>query len=167
MARDTPENEPSAVATLPAERVETISTSPLLLSVRRDEYIVVPPAEHDRRLAVRYRDWERLQQDVRKAGRSELGFLAILWPLSFGVAATSLFSIMPMASARDLPAWVIPSYMAATVAGIALGSVFALLHWKLAKTVRGNLEEIVAEMGRIGAVPGSPGGHAEGGSFVG
>jgi hypothetical protein len=162
MAKDPPDNQLSTVPTLPAERVETISTSPLLLSVKRDEYIVVPPADHDRRLAIRYRDWGRLQGDIRRAGQSEHGFLAILWPLCFGVAATSLFSIMPMVSAKDLPAWVIPSYVAATVAGVALGSVFAFLHWKLAETVRGNLEEIIAEMGRIGAVPAEPGASAEG-----
>ena len=163
MAKEAPENELSPVPTLPVEQMETISTSPLLLAVKRDEYIVVPPAEHDRRLAVRYRDWERLQEDVRGAGKPEQGFLAVLWPLSFGMAATSGFSIMPMATAEHLPAWLVPFYALATVFGVALGCVFFLLDWRYGKTVRGKLQSIAEEMRRIGGVLAEPEAHMKGG----
>jgi hypothetical protein len=148
MATDIPQDGPSA--SLPVETVEKITTSELFLAVKRDVYIDVPPPHRERRLAIRYADWDRLKANLQRLAAT-LGhdFLSIVYSVLFGFAGSSGLSIIPILKTKDLPAWVAPSYIISTIAALLLGGVCAVLDWNNRAEVRGNVQYIVNEMGKI------------------
>jgi hypothetical protein len=148
MATDIPQDEPSGIS--PVETVEKITTSELFLAVKRDVYIDVPPAHRERRLAIRYADWDRLKANLERLAAT-LGhdFLSIVYSVLFGFAGSSGLSIMPILKTNDLSPWVAPLYITSTIFALLFGGVCVVLDWKNRGEARGNIQYIVKDMAKI------------------
>lgn len=152
MTKSPPEDEPQVGRTPSGENEETVgSFSDSGVKFRRNIEIGLPKPSEDLYLAIRWSEWDAIQRDVVRAKQPEYAFLAILWPLFFGMAATAGFSIIPVLVAKTvLPPWVESFYILGTGFFLVLGSVMVVLHRKMKKAEGGKLDDILANMKRIG-----------------
>lgn len=153
MTTNPPEDEPSASNTPLEESEGTVnSISESGVTLRRDMEIDLPNPYEDRYLAIRWSEWGALQTDIRRKKRPGYAFLAILWPLFFGMAWSAGLSIIPVIEAKTvLPPWVESFYILGTGFLVVLGVVFTVLDRKMKKLESGKLDDILSNMKRISA----------------
>src|SRR5437870_5803539 len=89
--------------------------------------IAVPTPTTEARLAIRRSDWNRIRRNVLRFKEPQLN-LPVWYSICFGFAASSLVSIAPIAVTKDLPTWVLPSYVFATFFSLILGIILARLN---------------------------------------
>jgi hypothetical protein len=97
--------------------------------------IAVPPAHTEARLAIRLLDWRRIRRSL-DACKQRQPALSVWYSVSFGVAGSAGFSIIPIVMASNLPAWVAPFYVIATVFSL----LFGIALWIIEKNLYGHLE---------------------------
>ena len=83
------------------------------LNWTRDEQIAVPSADRERRMAVRYHDWQRIKRSLDRISHP-LPKLEVVFSFLFGIAATSGFSMVAAQAAQTSSPWVMMKSMART-----------------------------------------------------
>jgi hypothetical protein len=110
--------------------------------------IAVPTPTTEARLAIRRSDWNRIRRNVLRLKEPQLN-LPVWYSIFFGFAASSLVSIAPIAVTKDLPAWVLPSYVFATLFSLILGTILARLNKHLNQQRQSEVENLDADMDEI------------------
>jgi len=81
----------------------------------RAESISVPAPDREGRLAVRRADWDRIKRSLANCTRKP-SLLPVWYSILFGVSGSAGLTIVPLLVTKDLPAWVLPAYIIATLA---------------------------------------------------
>src|SRR5262249_43496843 len=76
-------------------------------------------------------------------------YVSTWYSICFGVAGSAGFSIIPIGATKDLPAWVWPLYIMATVASGFLGIVLVWLDRRLNQQRRSQIADLDADMNEI------------------
>lgn len=121
------------------------------LNWSRDESIAVPSPDSEGRMAIRCSDWARIKRklsDILKPPSR----LQIVYSILFGVAGSSALSIIPLAIAKNLPAWVLPLYICVFLFSLVGGSVFVYVEKENLKKRRADIKEIETDMNEIESV---------------
>jgi len=118
------------------------------LNWTREEAIALPAPEKEGRLAIRRSDWQRIKRCIRR-GEQPLSNLPTWYSVCFSVAASAAVSIIPIAAASGLPAWVTPSYVVVTVGAVVLGIVLVLIERRLASNRATAMTELREDIDEI------------------
>ena len=103
------------------------------------------PDPSEARLVIRRADWQRIRAALNgiSSARPNLG---VWYALSFGVAGATGVSILPVAAARDLPAWVTPMYVCVALSSAIIAGVLLWLERTVGGAIRSRLMEVDLEM---------------------
>lgn len=118
------------------------------LNWSRDESIDLPKPETEGRLAIRRQDWKRLRTRIQQTDDSSWN-LSVVYSTLFGAAASAGLSVIPIAAARELPAWVSPLYVCFFLFSLLGGFVFLAIDRKLQTMRHSERQGIIEEMGEI------------------
>jgi protein-S-isoprenylcysteine O-methyltransferase Ste14 len=86
-------------------------------------------------------DWRRIKAKLSRATAPAQDFSGVYY-LLFGISGSALLSLIPLAVARGLPAWVTPLYLCFFVFSL----LFALALVRLNKDVRASRQSAIAEI---------------------
>ncbi|MGD0996318.1 MAG: hypothetical protein ABR909_12445 [Candidatus Bathyarchaeia archaeon] len=117
---------------------------------KREEQITVPTYSQERRIAIRYLDWDRCKRRLSKA-RNEKPRLDLVFSFLFGITATSGFSIATFYAEphANLPNWAYPFFYLLLVFSLGTGFVFVYLDRKLNTNRESEIDDIINEMESI------------------
>jgi hypothetical protein len=120
------------------------------LTWAREEAITVPIASQERRIAIRYLDWDRCKRKLRKV-KEQVPRLHLVFSFLFGIAASSLFSIITLSAnpQSQLPAWVSPLYVLLLLFSLATALVFVYVDHAMRKGKESVIDEIIEDMDSI------------------
>ena len=124
------------------------SSSEQVLNWKREEPIAVPSSDRERRMAIRYSDWERLKRRLSRVV-DPVPRLSVVYSILFGIAASSGLSIIPIAKSQGLPSWVTPLYACVCVFSLLCGFVFVWVDRKVRSGMESELQDIEADMNDI------------------
>jgi hypothetical protein len=110
--------------------------------------IAVPTPLTEGRVAIRRLDWARIRRDLKRCSEPQ-PTLSVWYSICFGVAGSAGFSIIPIGATKDLPVWVWPLYIIATVASGFLGIVLVWLDRRLNQQRQSQIAGLEAEMDQI------------------
>ena len=119
-----------------------------VLSWEREEQITVPSPARERRIAIRYRDWERLKRRLSQV-TYPISKLSIVYSVLFGVAASSGLSIIPIMESWGLLSWMTSFYVCVFVSSLLNGCVLFWFDCGVRSQRRSELLEIKNEMKEI------------------
>lgn len=118
------------------------------LNVKRQEQIALPSPKHEKRMAIRYSDWERVRRNLATALKP-VPKLTEAYYFLFGFAGSAFLSLLPLLYAEKLPAWVNPLFFLIFIFSLACGIIFVSLEKKLKGTSISNLDSIMTDMAEI------------------
>lgn len=119
-----------------------------VLNWKREEFIAVPSLDREKRMAIRCSDWERLKRRLSRVA-DPVPRLSVVYSILFGIAATSGFSIIPIAASEDLPSWVTSLYICVCASSFLCGCVFVWIDRKVRSGKESELQDIKADMNDI------------------
>lgn len=121
------------------------------LNYTREDQISIPLSHHERRMAIRCSDWERLKRKLSRAFKAAPR-LSIVYSILFGVAGSAGLSIIPIASSTGLPSWVTPLYVCIFILGLLSAFVFVCVDKGLCAGRESQIDEIKTDMKEIEAM---------------
>src|SRR5208337_2696939 len=80
--------------------------------VNRDRTISIPSPDSDREMAIRCADWRMLERRLTVAASDPPKDYSTLYGIFFGLSGSAWLSLIPLAIIKNLPTWVLPSYIA-------------------------------------------------------
>lgn len=119
-----------------------------VLNWMREEAIAVPSPGRETRMAIRRSDWERLKRRLSRVVDS-VPRMSVVYSILFGIAATSGFSIIPIAASTNLPSWVTPFYVCVCAFSLFCGIVFVCIDRKVRSGKKSELQDIGSDMNEI------------------
>ena len=111
----------------------------------QEQHIAPPLPGAERRMPIRYMDWERVKGRVSHMGHP-LPRLPIAYSVFFGISATAGLSLIPLASAGDLPTWVMIVYGSVTFGALGIAAVCVYLDRRLRSEARSDAAECLSDM---------------------
>src|ERR1041384_1634190 len=105
---------------------------------------------HERRLAVRESDWNRLKRNISSIKTAPLS-LSVISSILFGFAGSTLITMIPLFFTTGLPPWVIPAYGAAAVATLIPAVAMVVVEKFYLKTKARDSDEVLTDMNEIAA----------------
>lgn len=93
-----------------------------VLTVKTQDNVHLPSSEARQCYSVRRLDWQRFKRNLDRVATRHREF-ELWWALCFGFAAPTLISVIPLAIATDVPAWVVPAYLISAIAATLIGLV--------------------------------------------
>lgn len=127
------------------------------LTYTRNDSIALPQSAAENRFAIRMSDWQRLGRYVASCKKEMQPNLSGWYFLCFGVSGSAFLSIVPLAVATGLPAWVVPVYICVAIATLVLALVLVGISKWLHQQRTDRLEELRKEMSEIESGFGSIG----------
>ena len=118
------------------------------ICVRRKDPLIVPPQNSDGRLAIRLSDWCRIKTKLSGVAKPAPDFSGVYYVL-FGISGSALLSLIPLAVARGLPAWVTPLYLCFFVFSLLCASVLVWANKDVRRSRRSSIVEILADIKEI------------------
>jgi len=117
---------------------------------RHEDPIGVPASMQERRIAIRYLDWDRCKRNLQKV-RKEAPRLDIVFSFLFGIAAMSLFSLITFYEnpQTQYPQWTYPVYYLLFAFSLAIAFVFVYTDQKLRQKKESDIDEIIEDMESI------------------
>ncbi len=117
---------------------------------KREESITVPSSGYEKRIAIRYLDWERCKRKLQKIQKDKPR-LDLVFSFLFGITATSGFTIATFYAQPniDLPNWAYPFFSLLLAFSLVTGFVFVYLDRKLGQVRESDIKEIVDDMDGI------------------
>jgi hypothetical protein len=111
--------------------------------------------DDDRDLVLRRTDWSHLKGSLGKLQDARPN-LSVWYAVAFAAAAVAGASILPVASAKDLPLWVTPLYVCVSLSCAIIGAVLVWLDKRFGQEIRSRIRDIEADIREIeqGAEPG-------------
>lgn len=117
-----------------------------VLNYTRTDSVALPQSAAELRFAIRKSDWERLKRSIGKCRTGASPNLSGWYFCCFGVAASAIVSIIPLAVATGVPPWVVPAYWCVTVFATVLGVVLFVIDRRLGREKQDRLEELGIDM---------------------
>lgn len=111
----------------------------------------LPTPEKEMRYGIRKADWERLRRKCKNL-KSQPGWLQSIGSACIGLAVSAALTIPTILLTEKIPAWIIPSYAAATLAGFAVGICLLLLDYKVMKQLKQDAKELELDMQEVEAL---------------
>jgi H+/Cl- antiporter ClcA len=120
------------------------------LTWKREEPISVPVAGQERRIAIRYLDWDRCKRKLNKI-RQQVPRLHLVYSFLFGITATSGFSLITFYTNPEtkLPAWGYPLYLLAFLFSLAAAICFVYVDRKIWQQKESDIDDIIEDMESI------------------
>jgi hypothetical protein len=118
------------------------------ICIRREDPLVVPPQNSDGRIAIRVSDWRRIKAKLSRAAKPAPDFSGVYYVL-FGISGSALLSLIPLAVARGLPAWVTPLYLCFFVFSLLCALVLVRANKDVRKSRRSSVAELLADIKEI------------------
>lgn len=117
---------------------------------QREEPISVPMSAQERRIAIRYLDWNRCKKRLSKA-RQEVPRFHLVFSFLFGIAASSAFSLIAFYAnpAANFPAWVYPLFILVFVFSLCNGAIFVALDRRMRHGQKSDVDDILEDMESI------------------
>lgn len=120
--------------------------SELVVKVARDEHIAIPSSEQEKRIAIRYLDWDRIKTRLSRV-KEPVPRLHLIYSWLFGVSSTSCLTIITLSStSQNLPVWLIPLYWCVFIFALLCAIVFVYTDKKLSSKKVSDLTEIIDDM---------------------
>jgi hypothetical protein len=132
-----------------------------LVNVKRELQISIPSPESERVMAVRCADWKRLERGLNCVLDIPTNF-STLYGVLFGFGGSATLAIISLTYIKDLPAWVMPTFIALSVAFLFAGGFvvfFSRIQRKTRKTIMTNLLDDVRDIGSRYALEPTKGGE--------
>lgn len=120
------------------------------LSVKRDQSISLPASSQERRLAIRYLDWDRCKRKLKKI-RQRVPKLHLVYSFLFGITATSGFSLLTFSTQTEtkLPTWGYPLYSLIFVFSLVTAIVFVYVDRRIGFDKQSEIDDIIEDMKSI------------------
>lgn len=118
------------------------------LNWKREEPIDLPIPESEGRLAIRHQDWKRLKNRIQRVDNNSWD-LSVVYSTLFGISGSAGLSIIPIVSAKDLPAWVTPLYSCLFIFSLLCAVVFLVIDKKLKSKRQSDRQEVIDDMSDI------------------
>jgi hypothetical protein len=114
---------------------------------QRNEPISVPVSAQERRIAIRYLDWDRCKIRLSKT-RQEVPRFHLIFSFLFGIAASSAFSLSAFYAnpAANLPTWIYPLFMLIFVFSLCNGAIFVALDRRMRRDQKSDVDDILEDM---------------------
>jgi hypothetical protein len=127
-----------------------MSNEPTEITYRRDESISLPSTEQERRIAIRYRDWERCKKKLNKI-KQPIPRFHLVFSFLFGISASSGFSLVTLYTQPEakLPAWEFPLYWLLLVFSLGVAICFVYLDRQMRESKESDIDEIIEDMESI------------------
>lgn len=113
--------------------------------IRSDLRAMHPPVRMA--LVIPLAAWDRLIQRIN-AFKPEFRPRAVAYSVLFGICATTGLSVAPL-MISDAPSWAVPTYGAACVSAIAIGTGFVFVDKSLTKHQALRISQLAGEMEQI------------------
>lgn len=119
---------------------------PTPLNIERRTPLVLPSEEAEEAFLMRFAEWERLRTRIEKLKNPIAN--ASTWSATFlGLAVSFGLSLYPIVTATENPeAWVVPTFVVATIACFLLSLFTFWVHRKMAKVTQDAVDEICGDM---------------------
>lgn len=111
------------------------------LNWKREDHILLPSVDQEKRMAIRVLDWERLKRKLSTVDEP-IQKIAVVYSILFGVSASSGLSIIPLFMSEGLPAWVIPLYGCVCIFSLISAFIFVGIDWKFRSKKKSDIQEI-------------------------
>lgn len=120
------------------------------ISWKRDEAISIPSSSQERRIAIRYLDWDRCKKSLKKCNQPIPRF-HLVFSFLFGIAATSGFSLITflLNPLTNLPAWGYPLYSLVCIFSLFTGICFVYVDRKVRSERRSDIASVIEDMDAI------------------
>ena len=118
------------------------------LKWKRDESIDLPIPESEGRLAIRHQDWKRIKGKIRHFD-TKPSKLPVIYSVLFGFAGSAGLSIIPIATTKDLPPWILPLFICFFGFGLLCALVFVLIERRNKEKEQSVQIDIIEEMTEI------------------
>jgi len=119
------------------------------IRVPRDLNISIPSPDSDRVMAIRWADWKRLERSLTNALDPPKDY-STLYGVFFGLSGSAFLSLISLAIIKDLPAWVLPSYIGFALIPLACGILTVYFSRLLRGTRRTMITDLLEEVREIG-----------------
>jgi hypothetical protein len=118
------------------------------ICARRKDPVIVPPQNSDGRIAIRLSDWCRIKTKLSGVVKPAPD-LSGVYNVLFGISGSALLSLIPLAVARGLPAWVTPLYLYFFVFSLLCALVLVRANQDVRRSRRSSVAEILADIKAI------------------
>jgi hypothetical protein len=118
------------------------------ICLRRKDPLIVPPKNSDGRIAIRVSDWRRIKAKLSRAAKLAPDFSGV-YNVLFGISGSALLSLVPLAVARGLPAWVTLLYLCFFVSSLLCALVLVWANKDVRRSRRSSVAEILADIKEI------------------
>jgi hypothetical protein len=116
----------------------------------RDREISIPTPDSEREMAIRCIDWKRLEKKLGRIGDTPKDF-SVLYGIVFGFCGSAALTIIPLMLTKDLPAWVMPTYIIAVIASFLLGCFIFYFNRIQRNTVKTTISDLLEDVKDIGS----------------
>lgn len=104
--------------------------------------------EQEKPLAVRRSDWAHLKVSLAKLQEARPK-LTVGYAVCFAIAAASVPPIFLVSASSNLPPWVAPLYVCATLSAVIIGAILAWLERRYGQEIRNRLRDIDVDLQEI------------------
>lgn len=113
----------------------------------RQEPISVPSPLQERRIAIRYHDWARCKNKLKKI-RSRIPRIHLLYSFLFGITASSLFSLVAFYTSpqTQYPEWIYPLYWLLMIFSLVTASGFVFVDKRMLAEKDTVMDEVIEDM---------------------
>ena len=115
------------------------------LNVTSKHQITLPSTESEKRIAIRFIDWNRLKRYIDEKQESIFN-LSIPYSILYGVSGSAGLSLIPLFFSTGLPSWTIPLYICITLFSLLCAIIFNILDYTFKKKVCEDKKNISTEM---------------------
>jgi len=124
--------------------------------------VLVPPDDMEGRFGIRIADWKRIRQCASEAAGSPRGWLLMGASALFGIGASTLLSLIPLAGTPGSDPWVIPLYICVGVFSLLTAIVFTALDCQERKREKRWSERLKEDMADVESMFPTPPVESEG-----
>ena len=120
------------------------------LSWNRAEPITLPFSTKERRIAIRFLDWDRCKKKLRKI-RQPIPRFHLFYSFLFGISASSGLSLVTLhlEPEASLPAWGYPLYWLLLLFSLLTAICFVYLDSRIRQQKQSEIDEILEDMDNI------------------
>jgi hypothetical protein len=116
------------------------------ITIKRDETIAIPSAEQEKRIGIRYQDWERCKRKIKKL-RQQVPRFHLIYSFSFGVSASAASSLITsLAQGASSPSWITFLYAALFATSLIIGILFVFVDRTFRAKRQSEIDDLIEEM---------------------
>jgi hypothetical protein len=121
------------------------------VQVKMDRTISMPSPDSDRAMAIRCADWKMLERRLNAAALDPPKDYSTLYGIFFGLSGSAWLSLIPLTIIKDLPTWILPSYIAFASACLFCGIFVFIFNRDKRKTRKTMMTALLDDVREIGS----------------